>query len=90
MAGLRLLTSAAPASSSNCRCQLQRRDDARPAAATTAARTETPQRRPRILVLDDEQTIAELLGEMLGLLRFTTRCHSAPDALRPLAQRDFD
>jgi CheY-like chemotaxis protein len=44
-----------------------------------------------ILVLDDEQTIAELLGEMLGLLGYsTTLCHSAPDALQLLAQRDFD
>src|SRR5437016_7934342 len=44
-----------------------------------------------ILVLDDEPTIAELLGEMLGLLGYsTTLCHSAPDALQLLAQRDFD
>jgi CheY-like chemotaxis protein len=63
-----------------------------PAAATTAARTETPQAlSAHILVLDDEQTIAELLGEMLGLLGYTTSlCHSAPDALRLLAERDFD
>jgi two-component system NtrC family sensor kinase len=44
-----------------------------------------------ILVLDDEPTIAELLGEMLGLLGYSiSLCHSAPDALQLLAQRDFD
>ena len=63
-----------------------------PAAATLPARVETPQAlSAHILVLDDEPTIAELLGEMLGLLGHkTTLCHSAADALQLLAQRDFD
>ena len=63
-----------------------------PVAATMPAQAETPQAlSAHILVLDDEPTIAELLGEMLGLLGYsTTLCHSAPDALQLLAQRDFD
>ena len=62
------------------------------APARVETRVETPQvRSAHILVLDDEQTIAELLGEMLGLLGYsTTLCHSALDALQLLAQRDFD
>ena len=65
---------------------------ASPPDATAPARAETPRARSaHILVLDDEQSIAELLGEMLGLLGYsTTLCHSAPDALQLLAQRDFD
>jgi two-component system NtrC family sensor kinase len=61
-------------------------------AATMPAQAETHRTlSAHILVLDDEQTIAELLGEMLGLLGYsTTLCHSAPDALQLLAQRDFD
>ena len=44
-----------------------------------------------ILVLDDERSIAELLGEMLSLLGYsTTLCHSAPDALDVLGRQDFD
>jgi CheY-like chemotaxis protein len=63
-----------------------------PAAATIPTLVATPKAPfAHILVLDDEQTIAELLGEMLGLLGYaTTLCHSAPDALQLLAQRDFD
>ena len=61
-------------------------------AATKPAQAETSRAlSAHILVLDDEPTIAELLGEMLGLLGYsTTLCHSAPDALQLLAQRDFD
>ena len=61
-------------------------------AATKPAQAETRRAlSAHILVLDDEPTIAELLGEMLGLLGYsTTLCHSAPDALQLLAQRDFD
>ena len=61
-------------------------------AARPPAQAETPRASSaRILVLDDEQIIAELLGEMLGLLGYsTTLCHSASDALQLLAQRDFD
>jgi signal transduction histidine kinase/ActR/RegA family two-component response regulator len=45
----------------------------------------------QILILDDEESIAELLGEMLGLLGYsTTLSHSGPDALQLLEQRDFD
>jgi len=62
------------------------------AATTLLAQAETAQALPaHILVLDDEPTIAELLGEMLGLLGYsTTLCHSGPDALQLLAQREFD
>jgi len=61
-------------------------------AAPTPAQAERPHTLPaHILVLDDEPMIAELLGEMLGLIGYsTTLCHSASDALQLLAQRDFD
>ncbi len=36
----------------------------------------------RILILDDDQIIAELLGELLTVLGHSTvLCHSAPEAL---------
>jgi len=62
------------------------------AASPMLARAETAQALPaHSLVLDDEPTIAELLGEMLGLLGYsTTLCHSGPDALQLLSQREFD
>jgi CheY-like chemotaxis protein/anti-sigma regulatory factor (Ser/Thr protein kinase) len=45
----------------------------------------------RILVLDDEQSIAELLGEMLGLLGHSaTLCHAPADALEMIDRREFD
>jgi len=61
-------------------------------AATPPAQAETPRASSgRLLVLDDEQMIAELLGEMLGLLGYsTTLCHSASEALQLVAQHDFD
>jgi len=44
-----------------------------------------------ILILDDERAIAELLGEMLGLLGYHAElCHSGQQALDVLAQEDFD
>jgi len=52
-----------------------------PAAAPTA----------RILILDDEKSIAELLGEMLGILGYkTTLCHAAPPALELIERCEFD
>ncbi|HXT41220.1 MAG TPA: ATP-binding protein [Candidatus Angelobacter sp.] len=49
------------------------------------------ERSARILVLDDEQAIAELLGEMLGLLgHSTTLCHAPMDALEMIERREFD
>jgi len=66
--------SAAPASSRTADCQRQRRSAASPATATIPALAETSKAPyAHILVLDDEQTIAELLGEMLGLLGYATR-----------------
>ena len=45
----------------------------------------------KILVLDDEKSIAEMLGEMLGLLGYTpTICHAASHALELMDQEDFD
>ena len=45
----------------------------------------------KILVLDDEKSIAEMLGEMLGLLGYTpTICHLAAQALELIEQHDFD
>lgn len=44
-----------------------------------------------ILVLDDEKSIAEMLGEMLGLLGYTpTVCHAGAQALELIDQEDFD
>lgn len=46
---------------------------------------------PRILVLDDEKAIAEMLGEMLGLLGYRIAvCNSGPQALAQLETGDFD
>jgi len=45
----------------------------------------------RILVLDDEKSIAEMLGEMLGILGHTpTLCHSAMHALELIEKHKFD
>ncbi|MGZ8920320.1 MAG: response regulator, partial [Limisphaerales bacterium] len=45
----------------------------------------------KVLVLDDESCIAELLSEMLQLLGFSpTTCYSPVTALEMLAQQDFD
>ncbi|MBI5772666.1 MAG: response regulator [Verrucomicrobia bacterium] len=45
----------------------------------------------RILILDDEKSIAELLGEMLGILGYkTTLCHAAPPALELIERCEFD
>jgi signal transduction histidine kinase/CheY-like chemotaxis protein len=48
-------------------------------------------RSAEILVLDDEGAIAELLGEMLGLLGHSaTLCQSALEALELVEKREFD
>jgi len=58
-----------------------------PPAPPTAPATQPA----RILVLDDDQAIAELLGEMLSLLGYSvTLCHSAPAALELFEQHEFD
>jgi len=44
-----------------------------------------------VLILDDEKSIAEMLGEMLSLLGYrVTLCHSGRHALELIKQRDFD
>jgi len=44
-----------------------------------------------ILILDDEKSIAEMLGEMLDLLGYSaTLCNTGADALGLLDQREFD
>lgn len=61
---------------------------ARPATATAPEPATAP---ARILVLDDDPTIAELLGEMIGLLGYSpTLCNSGPDALEMIGRREFD
>ena len=56
-------------------------------ALTDAPQTQSAQ----ILILDDEKSIAELLGEMLGLLGYSTvLCHSALDALALVERHEFD
>jgi CheY-like chemotaxis protein len=50
-----------------------------------------PLRAGKILVLDDEKSIAEMLAEMLDLLGYTTTvCNLAAQALERIAQEDFD
>jgi CheY-like chemotaxis protein len=50
-----------------------------------------PKPSARILVLDDEPAIAELLGEMLSLLGYSTTLRHCPaDALELIAQNEFD
>ncbi len=45
----------------------------------------------RILVLDDEKSLAELLGDLLELLAYTTViCNSAAQALASIREQDFD
>ncbi len=51
----------------------------------------TPKIATRILVLDDEKAIAEMLGEMLGLLGYQIAvCNSGAQALAQLETREFD
>ena len=61
-------------------------------APPTAARPQLPPSvSARILIVDDEQSIAELLGEMLEMLgNKVTLCHAAPRALELLSQSEFD
>ena len=48
-------------------------------------------RSARILILDDDTTITELLGEMLGLLGHSAvLCHSATEALDLIGRQEFD
>jgi two-component system NtrC family sensor kinase len=50
-----------------------------------------PSQDTEILILDDERAIAELLGEMLNMLGYSTAlCHSGQEALELLERRDFD
>jgi PAS domain S-box-containing protein len=45
----------------------------------------------RVLVLDDEKGIAEMLSEMLDLLGYETRvCHAATQALEWMGKEEFD
>jgi PAS domain S-box-containing protein len=57
-----------------------------------AGGTRTPlARSARVLVVDDEKAIAELLAELLNILGHTpTVTHSAPEALEQLTQRPYD
>jgi PAS domain S-box-containing protein len=48
-------------------------------------------RAEKILVVDDEKSIVEMLGEMLGLLGYTpSLCHSASEGLRRIVETKFD
>ncbi len=75
---------------------LASRNGARPKGPSTTAfivKAQAPElpRTGKILVLDDEKAIAEMLGEMLGLLGYTpTICHLPTQALELLEQQDFD
>jgi PAS domain S-box-containing protein len=55
------------------------------AAGPAAERTE------KILVVDDEKAIVEMLGEMLGLLGYAPHlCYSAGDGLKRIGETKFD
>jgi CheY-like chemotaxis protein len=55
-----------------------------------AAQTDSS-KRAYILIVDDERSIAEMLGEMLSLLGHKpTLCHSAPQAIELLENQKFD
>jgi PAS domain S-box-containing protein len=48
-------------------------------------------RSEKILVVDDEKAIVEMLGEMLGLLGYTASlCHTASEGLRRIGETKFD
>jgi PAS domain S-box-containing protein len=48
-------------------------------------------RAEKILVVDDEKTIVEMLGEMLGLLGYApVLCHSAGEGLKRIGETRFD
>jgi signal transduction histidine kinase/ActR/RegA family two-component response regulator len=60
-------------------------------AAPTPKRGAAPSRSAEILILDDEKAIAELLGEMLNMLGYsTTLCQSGHEALELVERHDFD
>jgi len=62
--------------------------EAAPAPGTDKSKGQKP---ALVLVLDDETSIAELLGEMLSLLGHKpTLCHSGPEALEWVGKVDFD
>ncbi|HVR35294.1 MAG TPA: ATP-binding protein [Methylomirabilota bacterium] len=63
-----------------------------PAPVPEPARAPEPEVKPaRILVLDDEQAIAELLGEMLSILGHRpTLCFAPPEALELIHTNEFD
>jgi two-component system NtrC family sensor kinase len=51
----------------------------------------SPSRPEKILVVDDERAIVEMLGEMLSLLGYTpTLCYSPVEALNLLEKNDFN
>src|SRR5688572_12575748 len=53
--------------------------------------TGTPERSPRVLIVDDEACISDLLAEMLRLLGYTpTQCFSPIAGLRLIEENDFD
>ena len=57
----------------------------------TAVPDALPFQTARILVLDDDQAIGELLGEMLTLLGYSAKlCNSAPEAVKLVGQHEFD
>jgi PAS domain S-box-containing protein len=59
--------------------------------AAAAALSQAAPRSEKILVVDDEKSIVEMLGEMLGLLGYTpSLCHSASEGLQRIGETKFD
>src|SRR5206468_301556 len=62
-----------------------------PSRPATRATAKVNGRRAKVLVLDDEQALAQLLGEVLTVLGHTpTVCYSAAEALECIERQDFD
>ena len=60
---------------------------------TLLKKSDGSEKRPagNVLVLDDEKSIAEMLGEMLELLGYkSTLCHAGSQALHWIEEHDFD
>jgi CheY-like chemotaxis protein len=60
-------------------------------AAPTQSSAQSAARTEKILVVDDEKAIVEMLGEMLGLLGYAPAlCHSAGEGLKRIGETKFD
>jgi PAS domain S-box-containing protein len=67
------------------------RDGTQVMGAAASSFSQAAPRSEKILVVDDEKSIVEMLGEMLGLLGYTpSLCNSASEGLRKIGETQFD